>query len=166
MALFVDVLKDKFTNEEDQNKNQKKKIKVEDIKNNVKKSGLLTGVKSSMTYQNNNLNHLVNHSLNKDKNKKYLSERAMFEIAQMTNLFEDISDSSVTYKRNIQTIGGAKRSAVPHTTMADITAKLTPSKPRDGRVPSTFNTVEGQKLLLRKENMVKKLFNTPAAQQG
>ena len=150
--IFIDVLKEKY-NLNDQGKpieNEKENKKDFDIK----KSGLFTGQKSSLTYQANNINHQVNHSLNKNKNSKkikdlnYLNEEAIKKLNE---------DSSVTYNRNVIGLNGAKRSAVPHVTMQKTVSKLTPNKPKEGRVPSELNTKWGADNLRKKINLIYKL---------
>ena len=66
--------------------------------------------------------------------------------------------SSVVYRRNIVNHYGAKKSAVPHSAMAKTVSKLTPNKPRDGRVPDILNTKWGQEILYKKLRIIPKLF--------
>ena len=79
--LFIDVLKEKYNLDKDGKPIETRdKIKnSKDFEKNIKKSGLFTGTKSSMSYQKNSLEHQSKHSLglNKSKNIIYLNDNAL-----------------------------------------------------------------------------------------
>jgi hypothetical protein len=157
--LFIDVLKEKYNLDKDGKliNNQNKIKNSKDFEKNIKKSGLFTGTKSSISYQKNLLDHQSKHSLglNKSKNIIYLNDNA---LKLLENISENEQQSSVVYRRNVINTKGAKKSAVPHSVMAKIVSKLTPNKPRDGRIPGMLNTKWGQEILYKKLKIIPRLF--------
>ena len=162
MALFIDVLKDKYNintkldKENSENKKDKNEIKI-------KKSGLFTGLKSSQTYQKNHLQHIVNHTLNKNKDftPKLLKLTESISLSQLIEesflIFENTK--SVVYRKNIKTPQGTNKLAFPHSAVAKTISKKTPSKPKDGIAVSTiFNRVGLYKKHIQDLKTIPKLF--------
>ena len=156
MALFIDVLKEKFKPEDEKEDKTKEKEKKEK-KFEIKKSGLFTGIKSSQTYEKNNIKHIVKHSLN--KNKKLL-ESSLSKLIKESYLFFENENSSVVYRRNIKTPQGTNKLAFPHTAVAKTISKETPNKPRDGIGVSTiFNRTTLYNKHIQDLKTIPKLFN-------
>ena len=132
MALFIDILKDKYNIDTSKENNKENKLEV-------KKSGLFTGIKSSQTYEKNNLKHIIDHSLNKNKS----NENSLGKLIENSyNFFENSNlnggNSSVVYRKNIKTIDGTNKLAFPHGAVAKTINKETPDKPRNGIGVSTI----------------------------
>ena len=160
--LFIDALKEKY-HLDDQGKpiiDDKENKEIE-----IKKSGIFTGQKSSMTYQKNNIKHQASHSLGLNKNHKsisnltYLNDSTLYKLIDVCSLYENSnSKESVVYRRNVIGLNGAKNSAVPHSAMAKATSKNIPNNPRNGVVPNELNTKWGADNLRKKIRLIYKNF--------
>jgi len=138
MAIFIDVLKEKYNIDLDKNSNKNNN------ENQIKKSGLFTGLRSSQTYQKNEMKHIVDHSLNKDsKNSKNLSSLIKESYLFFENSNPNQNDKSVVYRKNVKTINGTNRLAFPHNSVAKTISKNTPDKPRDGIGVRTIANTKG-----------------------
>jgi len=127
---------------------------AQNVKNNFKKSGVFTGTRSSMTYVQNNPKRYANAS----NDYLYINNTAKKRINENFELFENLQNSSFKYRRNIKTIYGTKKSAVPHGIIQNIINRETPSKPRNGRVPTMLNTRWGQQEIQKKYRNIARLF--------
>jgi len=127
---------------------------AQNIKPNFHKSGIFTGTRSSMTYLQNSPKRYSD----KANDYLYINKNARNKINESIELFEQIQNSSIKYRRNIQTVYGTKRSAVPHGVIQQLINRITPPKPRDGRVPTMLNTKWGQQEIQKKYRNIARLF--------
>ena len=142
-----EILAEKFLN---QNQNQNQNL------NNFKKSGIFTGLRSSLTYQKNNINHQSKAS----NDYLYMNNNTKKKINEAIEILESMNQngSSLTYKRNLVSPTGTKQSAVPHGVMQQSINKEAAPKPLHGKVPTMLNTVWGQKEIQKKYRNSARIF--------
>jgi len=119
-----------------------------------KKSGTFTGLRNSLTYTKNTDKRYAQ----KANDYLYLNKNAVNNINETIEFLENNQDNSVKYRRNIKTLWGTKRSAVPHVVIQQVINRETPPKPRDGRVPTMLNTKWGQQEIQKKYRNIARLF--------
>jgi len=109
---------------------------------NIKKTGLLTGFRSSMTTNTNFFSNEAKHFLNKNSVKKINENSLIIE--------------EMVYKRNIINHFGAKKSAVPHGIINKVAENNAPAKPRDGIVQTPERAISSPAMIQAK---MKKLLS-------
>jgi len=132
------------------------KPKLDNISNNlsnqnIKKSGSFTGLRNSMTYTKNTTKRYAQ----KANDYLYLNKSATNKLNENFNILEEMG---IVYKRNIKTIAGTNRSAVPHGIIQQTINKESVPKPRNGVVPTMLNTKWGQQEIQKKYRNIARLF--------
>jgi len=133
------------------------KPKLDNISNNlsnqnIKKSGSFTGLRNSITYTKNTTKRYAQ----KANDYLYLNKSATNKLDETFNMLEEVD--GVVYKRNIKSIDGTNRSAVPHSVMQQSINKGSVPKPRNGIVPTMLNTKWGQQEIQKKYRNIARLF--------
>ena len=118
--------------------------------NQIKKSGVFTGLKTSLTVQKNSPLNQAKHFLNQKAIKK-INENQENTSSNKT---------SIVYRRNIKNPSTqTKRSAVPHGIIQQNINRNIPQRLPFGKVPGLLNTVGGEKVINEKFKIADKLLN-------
>ena len=141
MNIPLEILKEKFNIDQNESKIDPKQLK---------KSGVFTGLKTSLTIHKNST---INQS------KHFLNQKAIKKINENQEINSN-KNSSVVYRRNIiNTVLKTKRSAVPHGIIQKQINRNTPQRLPFGKVPGLLNTIGGEKIINDKFKTAIKLLN-------